>query len=365
VRALALTAVALLCGFAAFMLPARESLARLVAEKHSAALLRADPLAILPQLLAGTAATPLVVAFWAAVAVGVWRLLRARPRFGAYLLVVAAGHYLGLLVLSPVQMSNPVVMNRYSTPALPFLLLFAAAGMSAAGEALLRRWRAARPLAAAACLASLAVTGPFLRPVFRSSSFVHHDDFLLFPCRRADPPPGALPEIYRRAAADAAGGALIEYPWSSRASFHSYYAYQERHRRPVLVAAREPDLRDPRLRLPLHLAPQPQAFLASPARYLAVHRDAGAEDDAAVQHPCPGRPPRTVRRPELRAALRANGDEMARWLQREWGPPDYRGGGIWAWDLARVRAGAGRHQAAAAARASDASPMPATKPGGR
>jgi hypothetical protein len=319
---------------AAFLVPARASLLALVAAKREAG--PSVSLAVVWDVLklqAGTPSDTMTALFWIAALTGLVLLLRDRPRTGAFTLTVALGHLAGLLILSPVGLEQPLILNRYLLPVLPFVLLWMA-------YALGRVW--ARPTKGCAFWAAqrYAVrlflllffwTGPFLQPGFRTSSFMHHNDFVGFYASRATLPAEVVPAVYRHLPS----GPVLEAPWPTVWDFcRSFYVYQEIHRQRVLVSAPRDLPRDPRISLRNEAPPEPAAFLASPARTLIVHLRLPWEEDRIIEPP--ERPARPMR-PGLRQALRHDGEELAARLTREWGPPDSADATVQVWDLERVR----------------------------
>ena len=86
--------------------------------------------------------------FWATALAGLGLLLRRDRRLGLYTLTVAAGHGIGILILSPLGLASPTIFGRYLLPVLPFVLLWAAAASARPGgegagprPCSWRRWR--------------------------------------------------------------------------------------------------------------------------------------------------------------------------------------------------------------------------------
>jgi hypothetical protein len=335
----------LLLALAAFLVPARASLLALVASKRQAE--QAVPLATVWDVLklqAGTPSDTMTVLFWLIALSGLVLLLRDRPRIGAFTLTVAAGHLIGLLVLSPLGLAQPLILNRYLLPILPFVLLWMAYALGrlwARKTAGCAFWAAQR-YAIRLFLLILFWTGPFPAPGFRTSSFMHHNDFVGFFAPRSTLPAEAVPEIYSRLPR----GPVLEAPWPTVWDFcRSFYIDQRIHGQRVLVSAPRDLPRDPRIAFRNEVPPEPAALLASPARTLIVHLHLGAEEDRVLDPP--GRPGRPMR-PALRRALRQNAEALAARLTEEWGPPDSEDATVRVWDLDRVRRNvSGRGPAAA------------------
>jgi hypothetical protein len=371
-------------GFAAacalFLLPARESLAAVVAAKHRAQAI--PPRTVLDMMLlqAGTGHSGVAALFWGLALGGLALLAIRRPRCGLYVLAVAAGQIAGILLLSPVGLAHPWVLDRYLLPVLPCLLLGIAYGLAEGGwparavrseggesqqgeeagaeretardEARSSREGRESPALAAAALRGLGlagaaafvslllVAGPFADRGFRRSSFMHSDDMAGIYLPRASLPEESIPALYRRLAAAGDGGAVIEYPWLFLWRFRAFYIYQEIHGRRVLVATPQRLARRREVALANALPAEPAAFCGSGARYLIVHLHVAREDDR-VRRPRDKPAPALTR--QLRRSLRLSGKRMSQELKRRWGPPFYADQDVEAWDLARVcrsRAGA-------------------------
>jgi hypothetical protein len=324
---------------AAFLVPARASLLALVAGKREVG--QSVSLATVWDVLklqAGTPSDTMTALFWLAALTGLVLLVRDRPRAGFLTLTVALGHLAGLLILSPVGLEQPLILNRYLLPILPFVLLWMAYALGrlwARKTAGCAFWAAQR-YAVRLFMLFFFWTGPFLQPGFRTSSFMHHNDFAGFFAPRSTLPAEVVPEIYRRLPS----GPVLEAPWPTVWDFcRSFYIYQGIHHERVLVSAPRDLPRDPRIAFRNEVPPDPAAFLASPARTLIVHLRLPWEEDRVIDPP--GRPARPMR-PALRHALRQDGEELAARLTREWGPPDSGDATVWVWDLERVRQDAGK-----------------------
>jgi hypothetical protein len=335
-RGLLATAAGLAGACALFLVPAAPSLARLVAAKRQAQSVPAAVWGGVLRLQAGTGQWVPALLFWAAAVVGAATLVRRRPRLGAYLLVLAMAQPLGILVLSPLGLTRVQVLDRYLLPALPLLLVWAAAGLARPWwprqQALGRRGQRA---AAAGLVLVWVTAGPFAGADFRASSFMHHNDLVAFALPHAVAPPDELPRPYL-ALGGPPGSAVVELPWPPVWDFgRAFYAYQAVHGLRVLVAPPGGALSPGRLRLRNWTSGDPAALLAGGARYVAVHRDLPAEEDRLL---LPSGPPAPRRMPPAVAAgLRAAGEAAAARLTAAWGPPALSGGGVLVWDLARLR----------------------------
>ncbi|HVT57807.1 MAG TPA: glycosyltransferase family 39 protein [Thermoanaerobaculia bacterium] len=354
----ALAAVAAGAGLAlaAVFLPGWSSLQGLMANKR-------QPLEMDPRTIAGVfelqggSAHPLAaVLFWAAAGGGLVCLLRSDRRLGIYTAALVACQVGGLLVLSPEMMIHPLVFDRYLMPVQPWVLVWVAVGLGA----LWQPWRSAssgkarwRPLAgraaAIAGLAAWALTGPLADPALARSSFTGHNDFIGFFCPRAHLPLAQVPVFYRTVLAreHEHDAPVLEYPWFPWWAYtQAFYVYQDVHRQDVLVASVRPIARQRQLDF-RNMPPEasPEGFLASRARYLAVHLDLVAEQARITPHcwsalaGAPGEPGDVI--PLVRRALQGGGRRMAGALAALWGPPDYEEPGLLVWDLERIRRGAG------------------------
>lgn len=332
-RDLTVVGVGLMLALAAFLLPAHESLVRLIALKHRDQGVPLRTVWNVLRLEAGTPSYTVAILFWAAALAGLVLLVRDRPRLGLFTATVAAGQVVGILLLSPLGVGSPLILNRYLLPVLPFVLLWVAYGLG-------RLWNrkasgcsgwAAQRYAVRILVLLLFWTGPFLGRGFRDSSFMHHNDFVGFYAPRANLPDEVVPEIYRRLPR----GPVVEHPWPTVWEFgRAFYIYQRLHDRRVIVSSNELPSH-PRIRFRNALTPDPRALLASPARTLIVHVRLPWEEDRVLT---PGRRPWRMG-PGRRRMYRRNGERLANRLTREWGPPDYADGSVRVWDLERVRRG--------------------------
>jgi hypothetical protein len=334
---------------ALFLVPSWGSLAQLVQSKRQEqSVAWGDLLSGLLRLQAGTGRPWLAALFWVAALTGLVLLIRWSPRFGLYTATVAAGHVAGLLVLSPMGLANPVIFGRYVLVVLPFVLLWVAAAFSQARTA------------GGLLVAALAIGGPFVEPVYRSSSFAHHNDFVAFVGPRASVP--AVPAFYRTL--EDGDGAVLEYPWHTIWQYNrAFYAYQRIHGRRVIVSTSQRLLFRPGLRMRNAVAPDPETLCASGGRYLVVHLRIGREEDQVI--PAEG-VVRTEDAYRVRRGLRRDAEVLAGRARRLWGKPVYSDGSIRVWDLAAVcRPGGGTQATAPAAKPRAARAIPKRKPGGR
>lgn len=330
-RGLFPTALAFAALLAGFLIPARASLAALVASKHQS---QPVPWAALPEVLrlqAGTGSALLAALFWLAALAGLLLLFRDRPRLAAYTLVLFLAQVVGILLLSPVGMASPWILSRYWIALIPLALLW----MS---------WLVARipsPAvfagAGAAALAALAATGPFADSGFRASSFMHHNEVAWGFAGPAAPPPATVSPFYRWLARQEGqrAGEVLEYPWLFLWRFRSFYLYQDLHRERVTVASPMRLLARPGVNLRNAVRVNAAAFCSSGARYLVVHTNVPREEMRLAGFD-PGGPVGVAGlAPEARRSLRVDARRLVRRLAASWGPADYADADLHVWDLDR------------------------------
>lgn len=318
----------------ALLAPAAGSLAELVARKRGAP---GATLAIaleVAQLHAGVAGPGALVVGALAVlgaAIGWRRGGGARALVGCAVGGIAA-QLVGLAVLAP-KLDSPVVAARAWLVALPAAALCVALGVEAVAA------RTRRPvLVAAAAIAALVAAGPLPDAGRWRSAFRHHDDYLLFTRSRARLAPPALPRFYAELASGARErGAVVEAPWHPFWGFgHAVPAYQEVHGEDVIVANDEDYARTDTFAWRNAVALAPAPVLRTRARWLVLHLDLEREETALRAARGAAAPARA--HGEVWRVLRARAARARRDLERAYGPPDARGGGLVVWDLARVRA---------------------------
>jgi hypothetical protein len=228
------------------------------------------------------------------------------------------------------------VVSRYLLPLLPFTLALVAQGLATPWTRSHSRAACAlQALAVAALLAGAVATGPLAGPVYRASAFAHANENLAFTRPGNRVAADDVPEFYRRLAADATPGAILEYPWVNLGT-HALDAYQRVHRRELRGVPLGAELLDPRLALRNSVAPEPGALRAAPARWLVVHRDLAAEEER-VESSDPYQAERLVTLSPLWQASRAGASRLSRVLRQAWGEPDLSDTELEVWDLDRVR----------------------------
>jgi hypothetical protein len=312
--ALAALGAATAIAFLAFLLPARESLAALVAEKHGELHLSWRLILDVLQLQAGTGSPGVAALFWIAAVLGLILLIQTDRPLAVYGAVLVLGHLAGLMALAPLGHEHPLILGRYLLIALPWVLLWVAV-------ALRERVGVAVPF-----LLLLALAGPFADPKIWRSSFAHHNDYMavMWPSSAVDP--RQVPAFYRELAGP---GAVLEYPWVAVWKVNrAFYLYQEIHGLEVVVAPARALLADDRLAFRNMVPGTSEGFLGSRARWLVVHRNL-AQEEARVQ-------PASEIDPRHRHLFRTSGRRMIARLTRDWGKPDWSDRWIAVWDLHRV-----------------------------
>ncbi|HEX2253738.1 MAG TPA: hypothetical protein VHQ65_10775 [Thermoanaerobaculia bacterium] len=340
-KALVLVGVAAAAALATPQLPAWESLhAEVLTGKSIEQTVPVPTVAAAAALQAGSREPAVVAAFWIAALAGLLLLARWRPDLAGFSAAAVGVHVVGLRVLSPLGLASPLILNRYLLPILPWVLLWVAVllaalwRLGASGTPAWLRWPARSAVVAA--LLGLVAAGPLVERPLRVSSFTHHNDLLVFIQNLAAARQQVMPGIYHELAAWDDGGAVLEVPWLDDFNANqTYYVYQLVHGREVITGGPMHYVPDPRTALRNTVEMQPQAFLASRARWLVLHRRVGYEEDRLFQ-PTRWAAPSLPR--EWRRLLHYEGRRMARRLEREWGPP-FRGGPLVSvWDLDAVRA---------------------------
>lgn len=335
---LAFLAGGIALALAAFLIPARESLWGMIAEKRQAQVIPRETIADVLTLQAGTASTALAILFWLAVLGGLAALLAYDRRLGLYTFTLGAVQLVGIRLLSPLGLANPLILDRYLLPVLPLLLLWVACALALPWRSPTRstgwgtRGAVVQGLLATVFLLFLAVCGPLADRTLWASSFMHQDDFLSFYAPRPVLAPEAVPWPYEEMAKAAGAGAVIEYPWSSFAGLRTLYLYQEVHGRRVKVSGPQRLLFDPEIALTNVVPPGPEGFCSSGARFLAVHLRIAHEEDQIVA-PEEARLGEREMRPDLRRTLNDQAEAMAQSLTDLWGDPTWAAPSLRFWDL--------------------------------
>lgn len=222
-------------------------------------------------LAVGVGSHPLAAAVWAGALAGLGCLLHRDRGFALFSLALVAIQVISIRLLSPIGLGNPVILGRYLLPALPFELLWLAAGLAELWRLSPRQFR---PAIALLPLTGLFLAGPFARGEIARSSFFVHDYVLRFtlPLPEIEPSP-----CYRRLA-DFPRGAVFETPWMTYRATRVAAAAQRVHRRTVRLGVYDGPTSDPRLAWRTLFSPEPEGALRSGAAVAVLHADPAAED---------------------------------------------------------------------------------------
>ncbi len=317
---------------ALFLVPSWEKLSWLLENRSASAGPDWATLGTAALRLAGSPSIAAALLFYGLALGGLWGLARERPTVGAVSAAVVVAGAPAIALLSPLGSDDPIVLGRYLLPALPFLLLWAAAGIA-------RAWQlpGATPKAlAVGCVALLVGTGPLAEAEFFQSAFAHRVVHEAWDTERGHP---ALENarFYQGLREPGAGGPVVELPYQIVLYSETAATHQRIHGQPVKVASPlDAWWDDPRLDLDVHLSADPDRILASDARVVVLHLRPGAEETQVLAD-------KSSYRRKLRQAwnfdrnLEAATRTLAGRLQEQWGEPDYADGWIVAWDLDRVR----------------------------
>ncbi|HET9668461.1 MAG TPA: hypothetical protein VFQ93_02565 [Casimicrobiaceae bacterium] len=277
-------------------------------------------------MLAGTGHPAIGVALWVSVAFG-WIRLHARDAdLARYLATIVVVGFVACAASGAYFIAHPLVLARYATPALPFVLLLAAEGLYAALVAIASA--PLRPLAAAGLVITLLLTGPIPREWRYPNQFWGHMIYQFDYDPAHNPYVDAIAQIpispfYQSLASRAPGSVtLVEMPWRIESQFNALPRFQAVHRQRVKVAlitptcgvydwGQYPESRSGmRMREMVHLSALLRGDVGD-ADYLVVHR-----------HP-PQEP-----WPDLRGCLPS--------IEAKFGAPVYRDDAITVFSLARV-----------------------------
>jgi len=114
----------------AFILPAWSSLSRLIDAKHITNPMTWGTYRVLLRLQSGSPEVWVTWVFWVLAVVGLILLVRRFPRLGLYSLTLVVGQVVGLHVMSPFALNNPLIFNRYLLVSLPVVLGWVATALS-------------------------------------------------------------------------------------------------------------------------------------------------------------------------------------------------------------------------------------------
>lgn len=272
---------------------------------------------------------------------GAWVLRRREAAFVALIATITVLQLVGLFVFSPDRQQEASVLNRYLLVLLPFALALVAVALASFWSfAASARTRVAYVAGVAGFGALLLATGPLASADYSKSSFTHTPSFLRIDASPDSIPPEKVPSFYYDLYSEDDTRPIVEHPWLSQAS-HPFAAYQNVHRRPLLLGSLVEGYHDPRLTLANVLRPTAQEFLASRASHVVVHLDLRREASRVITAD-PHHSTWLKARRQVWAPLRRSGRNTAARLTREWGAPAYADESILVWDLDAVRAAQAR-----------------------
>jgi hypothetical protein len=317
----AIVSIALL----ALSVAATQDLFLLTARRQATLNISLKGAGILIRRLVGTSVPALAVVVWVAAAAGAVQMARRAPALLRYLAVIVLGQVVGILLLAPKSLHNPVILARYLIVLVVPTLILVALGLAALNPV--------RRLLTPVLLAALFATGPLAqRDLYRGPLGVAPDVF-----NRRARPSRRPPDAYRVLSAGPAGD-LVEYPFPPSARLLRPVAdYWTVHRRTIRIGPGGSGLDAARLGLRSIVPGQPQALLDSGAAFLAVHRDWEREIGAALIAGVSHSHARRMVAQNL-DWMRRDAARLAEQLENSWGPPDARDDAVAIWDLTRVRA---------------------------
>jgi len=309
----------------AFAAGAAHDMLFLTARRQAPLTIDLEGAVTLARRLIGTNAPSMVLALWVAAAAGAVHLARRAPPLLRYLVLICVAQVVGMVLLAPRNLHNPVILARYLIVLVVPVLMLVALGLAALNPV--------RRLLAPVLIAALFLTGPLADPELYRSPFGVEPDVFRKRARRSR----QLPPAYRVLSTGPAGD-VIEYPFppSSRllGPLTDYWAV---HRRPMRIGPPSPGLDAARVGLRSIVADDPQRLLESEAAFLVVHgdweRELGRSLTAGVLQPRA----RWLIERNL-AWMRGDAARLAEQLESSWGPPDARDDAVAIWDLTRVRA---------------------------
>jgi len=322
VAATALTAVFV----ASVLLPSLESLFELLKLKSGA------PTPGLAQiwhsllLLLGTPKSWIAIPILALGAWGSAQLLAKSQNLFWIVLLPICIHALSMWIFRPDQMENPLLLARYQLMFVPSLLLCVALGMAA-----LCRLRGLGSALTIFFVAAFLATHPLLTRAYLASRLQADADWVRFYRERSIYPEEEVPEFYRELGGRYPNGTLLELPWQPTWHWNRpFLALEAIHRQPILATPLEERIYGPRFRWRNFVLFRVEAALASPARYLVIHRRLPREL-AAVEGTLPNVPSLEWRQGE--STLRG----LRIQFERALGPPIVRDKKTFVWDLDAAR----------------------------
>jgi hypothetical protein len=197
-------------------------------------------------LLCFGTAHPLVwVAMVAAFALGAWQMARRDATLAAYLACITVLSAIAIAAMHPAWIQHQGAFARYLQPAVPFLLLAVALGISFVLS--LVRSTPLQMAAAAGTIAGLFVAGPMPGYLYDPNQFMGHAYFQFDydPAHnpyRTSLPQGPISAFYRKLGEQPPRSlTLIETPWSLETPSDPHELYQRVHRQTIKFAMTTPD----------------------------------------------------------------------------------------------------------------------------
>lgn len=286
-------------------------------------------------LFAGTSHPILAIAFWSLCIRGFVGLALKKSRFALYCLFLAVIQITAIFTVSPQGVFAPIVFGRYALMILPFVFSWFALGLAEPWwKNQKKKGGLVQTCTAVIFILALFFTGPLSSPRYFDSSFAHHTRYFEFYAAPIALPDGDIPDFYEKLK-EMPSGALIEYPWTwiwLRSSV--FPAYQNIHRREVIVSGVNFLTADERVRFRNHIPMSPESFLSSRARFLIVHQDL-IEEEERLYSGIKYLKDFDIKR--VGDQMRRSGEVMSVRLQKLWGPPMYRDRFIRVWDLEEAR----------------------------
>ncbi|HEX4481775.1 MAG TPA: hypothetical protein VH082_13245 [Rudaea sp.] len=197
-------------------------------------------------LLCFGTAHPLV---WAAMIVafvlGAWQIARRDAMFAGYLGCIVAASAVAIAAMHPAWIQHQGAFARYLQPAVPFLLLAVAAGITFVLSTL--RGAPLQTSAAAISIAGLFVAGPMPEYLYDPNQFMGHAYFQFDYDPAHNPyrtglPQGPISAFYRKLGEQPPRSlTLIETPWSLETPSDPHELYQRVHRQYIKIAMSTPE----------------------------------------------------------------------------------------------------------------------------
>lgn len=196
-------------------------------------------------MLYGVGSSPVAIVLIALSAAGIRRTWRRDRDLVGYLVVTALVGCAAILAARPAWIQHQAALARYAIPMLPFLLLFLAEGVVAAGEWLrLRSKQPAIDAVTAACVVPLLfAAGPIPGYLYNPNQFMGHARYMFDYAPSENPylqpymlPSEPMPAFYQTLARlPPRSVTLIEAPWRLESNYIPEAGYQRIHRQYVKV----------------------------------------------------------------------------------------------------------------------------------